>query len=384
MAKIAEDIEQRIKAAAKIRDVLEDRGVELFRKGRNLLGLCPFHADRHIGSFVVNEQTNSCWCFSCNHGGNAVDVLMQLEGMTYPDALRYLAAMYGIIIDDGPVPKVTKREPRKPEPPKPLKYWNSKLVESYYGNWDKNNLLKWMFSLPWDAEKLAQLKVMVTYYLVGTVLTAPNEGWVFFPMVDMEKRLLDGKLMAYKPDGHRLKEGYANDWMTAKLRRANRLDENKFHTEKCLFGMHLVPVFPDAEICIVESEKSALICSAFCDPNERLWLATGGKAFMKPDTVRPLIEMKKDIVLYPDMDGYESWTTFCKLMAYPNMSVSQMVKKLHIPSDGDHADMADIIIRRNLQGIEETETDRIMRRLGIGKNEALEHMIETFGLKIDK
>lgn len=385
MAKIAEDIEQRIKAAAKIRDVLEDRGVELFRKGRNLLGLCPFHADRHIGSFVVNEQTNSCWCYSCEKGGDPIKVLMTLEGMTYPDALRYLAAMYNIIIDDGPVPTVAKREPRKPEPPKPLLYWSPKLLKPYFGHADENVLLKWMYSLPWDAEKLAQLKVMVAYYMVGTVRNRSNYGWVLFPMVDMERRLLDGKMMAYNPDGHRKKDvRYTSDWITAKLRGAERYDETKYHTDKCLFGLHLVPLFPDAEICIVESEKTALICSAFSDPNERLWLATCGKGYLKPTTVMPLIEMKKDIVLYPDMDAYPKWTDFCKNMAYKNMSVTPLVKKLHIASDGPKADIADIIIRRNLQGIEETETDRIMRRLGIEKNEALEHMIETFGLRIDK
>ena len=380
---IAKDIEDRIKAAANIRDVLEDRGVVLHRYGgRYLKGLCPFHADRHIGSFVVDTLKNKCNCYSCQKGGDSIAVLMELEGMSYPDALRYLAAMYGIFVDDAPMPKVVKREPRKEPPQRPLMYWNHHLVEAYYGNWDKNNLIKWMLSLPWDDDQRAHLVDMLKFYLVGTILTEPNVGWTFFPMVDMEHRLLNGKMMAYQPDGHRIKDRYASDWLTAKQRKAKKLDEEKYDTWKCLFGMHLVPVFPTAEICIVESEKTALICSAFTDPNKRLWLATGGKQFLNPQAIMPLIELDRNIVLYPDIDGYPVWTKFCEQMDYQNMIVTPTVKELHIPSDGPKADIADIMIRRNLYHIEESEKDKILRRIGQEDNEALGHMIDDFGLKL--
>ena len=50
--------EYRIKQAANVVDVLTDHGIELFRKGRELVGLCPFHDDRHLGSFVVYPKGN--------------------------------------------------------------------------------------------------------------------------------------------------------------------------------------------------------------------------------------------------------------------------------------------------------------------------------------
>ena len=93
MAKIDKQTEQRILGAAKVADVLRDRGVELTPRGRQLLGLCPFHTDTRLGSFVVNERGNYYQCFSCGESGDAVKALMNIEGMKDPEALRDLAAM---------------------------------------------------------------------------------------------------------------------------------------------------------------------------------------------------------------------------------------------------------------------------------------------------
>ena len=61
---IDENIEQKIRDAACIVDVLTDGlGVELHRSGANYVGLCPFHEDKHVGSFVVSEAKNICTCF---------------------------------------------------------------------------------------------------------------------------------------------------------------------------------------------------------------------------------------------------------------------------------------------------------------------------------
>ena len=52
-----------------------------------------------------------------------------------------------------------------------------------------------------------------------------------------------------------------------------------------MFGLHLAKVFADAEVCLVESEKTAVICSAFCDPNKKIWMACGGLQFFKPEMI---------------------------------------------------------------------------------------------------
>ena len=69
--------------------------VTLRKAGVNYKGLCPFHHEK-TPSFTVSPAKQLCKCFSCGKGGNAVNFLMQLEQMTYPEALKWLARKYGI------------------------------------------------------------------------------------------------------------------------------------------------------------------------------------------------------------------------------------------------------------------------------------------------
>ena len=380
--KIDKDIEQRILSAARVTDVLRDHGVELFKKGTSLLGLCPFHDDRHLGSFVVNERKNIFYCFSCGAHGDAVTVLRELDGLSYPDALRVLAAMYGIIIDDGPVPKVKKYEPRKPLPPTTMLWWPADILAPYRHHDEQNNLLRWMYSLNWPEGKLADLKVMVQLYQVGTSIKGATAGWTIFPQIDTDLRVRDVKLMAYLPDGHRKKDGYSFNWMHSMMEKAGTFNPDTHHIEHCLFGLHLMKAFPKAEVCIVESEKTALICSAFTDPNKKIWMATGGKSGLNPSNLQPLMDAKRVLILYPDFDGYDEWRACADAIDYGRMTLTLRVRNWHIPSDGPKADIADIMIRR-MQGIEETEAEKACRMLGLDHIDAgVADMIDKLDLKL--
>lgn len=82
--------------ATKIEEVVSEF-VTLKKRGVNYIGLCPFHNDSHP-SFSVSPTRGICHCFTCGKGGNAINFLMELEQMTYPDALRWLANKYHIEI----------------------------------------------------------------------------------------------------------------------------------------------------------------------------------------------------------------------------------------------------------------------------------------------
>jgi hypothetical protein len=71
---------------------------------------------------------------------------------------------------------------------------------------------------------------------------------------------------------------------------------------QCLFGEHLLET-PNPSLCLVESEKTALIMSILC-PN-RVWLATGGKANFKASMLWPLAG--REVTLYPDADALTEW-----------------------------------------------------------------------------
>ena len=69
----------KIKEAANVKDLLEDFGYDLKKKGTKYHCLCPFHDDHNLGSFVVNPVKGTYACYSCGARGNSVDFLMHHE-----------------------------------------------------------------------------------------------------------------------------------------------------------------------------------------------------------------------------------------------------------------------------------------------------------------
>ena len=71
--------------------------VPLKAKGREHVGLCPFHEDRSPSMAVVTHKGNAFYkCFACGASGNAIDFMINYHRMDFPDALRYLAQRAGI------------------------------------------------------------------------------------------------------------------------------------------------------------------------------------------------------------------------------------------------------------------------------------------------
>ncbi len=98
MKKIDRETVQRILDTAEIVDVVSDY-VNLKRRGSSYLGLCPFHNER-TPSFSVSKSKNICKCFSCGKGGSPVNFVMEIEQISYSEALRYLAKKYNIEIKE--------------------------------------------------------------------------------------------------------------------------------------------------------------------------------------------------------------------------------------------------------------------------------------------
>lgn len=73
--------------------------VSLSRKGSNLFGLCPFHSEK-TGSFSVAPDKGIYYCFGCHKGGGVINFIMEIEGLDYPDAVRFLAKRAGLEVPD--------------------------------------------------------------------------------------------------------------------------------------------------------------------------------------------------------------------------------------------------------------------------------------------
>ena len=73
--------------------------VALQRRGANLFGLCPFHGEK-TASFSVAPDKGMYYCFGCHKGGGVINFQMEVEGMSYPDAVRALAQRVGMEVPD--------------------------------------------------------------------------------------------------------------------------------------------------------------------------------------------------------------------------------------------------------------------------------------------
>ena len=80
---------------ADIVDIVERLGVSLKLKGASYTACCPFH-DERTPSFIVSKSRNTYHCFGCGKHGDPIGFVMELENKSYPEAVEYIANLYGI------------------------------------------------------------------------------------------------------------------------------------------------------------------------------------------------------------------------------------------------------------------------------------------------
>lgn len=81
--------------------------VTLTKKGGNYFGLCPFHNEK-TGSFSVSADKQIYHCFGCKHGGGVINFIMEIENLSFPDAVRLLAKRANLEV---PEDRGTRRRP---------------------------------------------------------------------------------------------------------------------------------------------------------------------------------------------------------------------------------------------------------------------------------
>ena len=73
--------------------------IKLERRGKNMVGLCPFHNEK-TPSFSVSPDKQLYHCFGCGASGNVFSLIMQMENLTFPEAAHYLANKAGVTIPE--------------------------------------------------------------------------------------------------------------------------------------------------------------------------------------------------------------------------------------------------------------------------------------------
>ena len=386
---------EKIKDAASIVDVIGDF-YDLKKKGVNYECLCPFHDDRHLGSFKISPKKNTYSCYSCGAHGNSVDFLMAKQGLSYPDALRWLAKKYSIVIPEDEkeswsdrlnaiIEKAKQAEARRlseRQQPKIL-YLPLETPAEMMKNTNDSDLVRWLYSLPWNDDQRGRLPKMIKNYAVGV----SRDGLSVFWQIDEQARVHTGKMMRYKADGHRDKDSdYNFDWVHSKLFRQHVYNEDEYDYETCLFGQHLLPFCPKAQINLVESEKTALIMATYHGGmTQNLWLATGGLQFFDRKHIQVLIDQDRDIVVYPDKDGSKAWAErtlqLIKETGYKKLKVNPtIISNQWRPEDGPKADIADITIRQ-METSAKVKGKMILNGF-IAENPLIGTLVEKFNLEI--
>ncbi|CAO0823633.1 DNA primase [Desulfarculales bacterium] len=100
----------RVRLAADIADVV-GRRIRLSKKGKDLWGLCPFHGDS-APSLKVDRERGTWHCFGCGEGGSVFHFVMRDQKLSFPEAVRDLAAHYGVEL---PKPQQNPEENRRQE-----------------------------------------------------------------------------------------------------------------------------------------------------------------------------------------------------------------------------------------------------------------------------
>lgn len=224
-----------------------------------------------------------------------------------------------------------------PQPPRPLCVIPPDIVARSVSHRTKSYLVEFMDSIldPIVVEGL------IDEYRLGVT---HSRAAIFF-QIDAEGRCRTGKMMMYDPEtGHRIKDpdkpGRIN-WVHAVMKRVGQLPED-WELTQCLFGEHLLPLYPDKPVALVESEKTAVICAGLMP--RFLWLATGGKQQINAEKFAVL--GKRKVTAFPDVDGFTEWTE--RLHAIPglNVTIADVLQKEATPQDFlDHIDIADWLLR---------------------------------------
>lgn len=278
-----------------ILEVAQKLGLSYRRTGANWQVCRCFLHDDHHPSMGLSALRNHWTCFSCHQGGGVIDLVMKHENLSFLEASDWLVRQFSIY-----VPAEEKTHSFfKAIQPKLMNtvntyYLQQSLLEEFSStdNSLTRALVQCHILTPQQMQKACQ------QFHLGT-----EQNRVIFWMQDEAGRLHEGKIMEYQANAHR---SHTVNPITLSylLKKANRL-EPEWKAQPCLFGQHQLADAPhDAIIAVVESEKTAVICSQLLPESQShpvLWMATGGFSQLNPKLLQPLQGHK--IILFPDTDS---------------------------------------------------------------------------------
>ena len=301
--------------------------------------LCPYHDDKHP-SLHFSKKKGIFKCFVCGAKGDLFKLVMDDRNCTFPEACNWLVNEFHVVI----VPNTNLTNPTNKKISEiseiRVQKENYNSCSEINNSSDSSNSCSGKTSvssvksvvpkitsafcpLPSDIVTKclslnsdfcrsvvsagylseSQLRHAASRYRLGCT----KDGGVIFWQIDDHQQVHTGKIMYYQPDCHRSKEHHPT-WVHCLMK--DQLPPN-YEFQPCLFGQHLLTSdlsHQPSAVCIVESEKSAVILSEMFP--DFVWLSCGGLQSFKPQLLAPLINYK--VIVFPDTDptgdAFRQWS----------------------------------------------------------------------------
>ena len=207
---------------------------------------------------------------------------------------------------------------------------------------------------------------LFSLYKVGT--SRKWNGATVFWQIDTSEKVRSGKIMLYDANtGRRVKEPHAHVcWVHSELKKQG------FKLQQCFFGEHLLPLYPDKRVFVVESEKTAIIAAHFI--TDGLWIATGGKnGCFNAQVVKVLAG--RDVILMPDLGATSEWQEKVSMLRpiCRSVSVSSVLEDVATDEQRKQGlDIADFLLMK--------DTPQMILQRMIDKNPVLQKLIDELDL----
>ena len=300
---------------------------------------CFVHDD-HTPSLGLHPATGRWRCFSCGAKGDVIGLVKAHEKTDFDGACQWICEQFSIDPDGG----------RK-------KFDLSQFIRSHCMDMTHSQYLDPALMQRFAGQQNSFTRAMVqTGFLTAAQmeraaarfrLSSVDEAVVFW-MIDSEGHLREGKVMAYAADGHRSKQHkpYTVSWM---LRREQLLPDS-WRAQGCLFGLHQLAEAGERPVAVVESEKTAILCSELLADEGFVWMATGGFSNLSTVMLDPL--RGRRIILFPDTDAdgstYRGWeqraAEATKALGHP-VTVSNLLERHATPEERRRKiDLADFLL----------------------------------------
>lgn len=279
-----------------------------FDKNRKRAELCPCGKSNRDGKFSPFQGfTDKGHCHSCGQN-------------FYPDKENEFN------------PLSFKQSPKpNPNKDKPISYIDYNIFRRSQAYFDSNNFVTYLKTV----FKADLVHKAIDMYKIGT--SKLWNGATVFWQIDELGNARTGKIMLYDDHtGKRVKKPFDHiNWVHSVI----KIDD--YNLGQVFFGTHCINS-SSGSVAIVESEKTAIIAS-ICFPNYT-WLAAGCKDGLKIDKFNPI--KNRHIILYPDADAYELWTSFAeKYKGSLKIKVSSLIDhSLSITEKDKGDDIADFLL----------------------------------------